>query len=169
MKTKLLPAVSAFLKRSPIPHFIGGRDHFGPGKTAHPVINPVDGAVLTEVAFGGEAEIGLAVSAAQAAFPAWAALPAVERSILLHRLADRMEKESAVLAQIESLDVGKAITATEGFDIPFGIACIRYFADLATQAQWDTPLAIKTWMRASIARPTACAASFFRGIFPSTS
>jgi aldehyde dehydrogenase (NAD+) len=143
MTTKLLPAVSTFLNRSPLPHFIGGREHAGADGATHPVINPVDGGVLTRVSFGGEAEIGLAVAAAREAFPAWAARPAVERSILLHRLADRMEKESSVLAQIESLDVGKAISATEGFDIPFGIACLRYFADLATQAQWDTPLAIK--------------------------
>ena len=143
MKTNPLPAVSAFLDRSPLPHFIGGGDHPGTSKTIRPVINPVDATVLTEVLFGGKAEVDLAVSAAHQAFPAWAALPAVERSILLHRLADRMEKEASVLAQIESLDVGKAISATESFDLPFGIAGIRYFADLATQARYDTPLAIK--------------------------
>ncbi|MCE0483971.1 MAG: aldehyde dehydrogenase family protein [Methylacidiphilales bacterium] len=141
MKTPFLPAVAEFLKASPLPHFINGRRH--PGGATRAVINPVDGSVLAEVAYGSETEVNQAVTAAQNAFPAWAARPAVERSILLHRLAERMEKEAAVLAQIESLDVGKAITATEGFDIPFGIACIRYFADLATQAQYDMPLAIK--------------------------
>lgn len=141
MKTALLSSVSEFLKASPLPHFIGGREQ-GSG-LIYPVINPADGTILAEAFLGGEGEVGLAVTSAQKAFPAWAALPAVERSIFLHRLADRMEKEAATLAQIESLDVGKAITATESFDIPFGIGCIRYFADLAIQAQYTTPLAVK--------------------------
>jgi acyl-CoA reductase-like NAD-dependent aldehyde dehydrogenase len=141
MKTPLLPPVSAFLKASPIPHFIAGRNHAG--GVPWPVLDPVDGSSLTEVLLGGADEMNLAVAAAQEAFPAWAALSMIDRSALLHRLADRMEKEAAVLAQIESVDVGKAITATEGFDIPFGIECLRYFADLAVHARSDTPLAIK--------------------------
>jgi len=141
MKTQPLPSVAAFLKASPIPHFIAGRNQAG-GRP-WPVLDPVDGSCLTEVLLGGAEEVNLAVAAAQEAVRGWAALSMVERSVLLHRLADRMEKEASVLAQIESLDVGKAITATEGFDIPFGIECIRYFADLAKHARIDTPLAVK--------------------------
>lgn len=149
MKAPLHPSVSSYLERSPTLHFIDGQDH--PGGTFRQVINPSDGSVLTEVACGGEAEIGLAVASAHKAFASWSARPAVERSILLHRLADRIEKEAAALAQIESLDVGKAITATKSFDIPSGIECIRYFADLAVNLQTDTPLAIKN-MEARIHR-----------------
>lgn len=43
---------------------------------------------------------------------------------------------------MESLDVGKAITATEGFDIPFGVACLRYFADLLQNLALDVPHAL---------------------------
>lgn len=141
MKTTLHPSVSAYLSQSPIPHFIDGLDH--PGGLSRPVVNPSDGSILTEVACGGEEEVNLAVASAHQAFASWAERPAVERAILLHRLADRIEKEASVLAQIESLDVGKAITATESFDIPFGIECIRYFADLAVNLRTGTPLAIK--------------------------
>ena len=107
------------------------------------VVNPSDGSLLAEVALGGAAEINLAVAAAEKAFLAWAALRPNERAVLLHRFADALEKHSAELAQLESLDVGKAIAAAEGFDVPFGIQCLRYFADLSTTAQYSMPLAIK--------------------------
>ena len=107
------------------------------------VVNPSDGSLLAEVALGGAAEINLAVAAAEKAFLAWAALRPNERAVLLHRFADALEKHSAELAQLESLDVGKAIAAAEGFDVPFGIQCLRYFADLSTTAQYSVPLAIK--------------------------
>ena len=62
---------------------------------------------------------------------------------MLHRLADSLEKHAADLAQLESLDVGKAIVNSEGFDIPFGVEGTRYFADLAVRALYDIPLGIK--------------------------
>ena len=61
----------------------------------------------------------------------------------LHRLADRMEKEASTLAQIESLDVGKVIAATEWFDILFGIECVRYFADMATRIRVRSPMKLE--------------------------
>ena len=134
--------VADFVKQSPLPHFIGGKWQASEDK-AEPVYDPSDGSVLTQASIGGEREVDQAVRAAHAAFGPWSAMSPAERSVLLHRLADRMEKEATTLAGIESLDVGKAITATEGFDIPFGIECIRYFADMATRTQYSLPLAIK--------------------------
>lgn len=139
MKTELHPNVSDFIAKS-VPHYIGGQPRLtATGK----VLNPSDGSVLAEVALGGAAEIELAVTSAEKAFPAWAALRPNERAVLLQRFADALEKHSAELAQLESLDVGKAIAAAEGFDVPFGIQCLRYYADLSTTAQYSVPLAIK--------------------------
>ncbi len=151
MKTELNPLITQFLKSAPLRHFIGGDWHAGMGNAVENVSDPSEGAVITQVASGGEAEVDAAVRAAHAAFCEWAARPSIERSILLHRLADLMEKEAGNLAQIESLDVGKAISLSESFDIPFGISCVRYFADLALQASLDTPLALKN-MEARIHR-----------------
>ncbi len=141
MLTPIAPNVSQFLAR-PLRHHIGGRPDAGHGGFA-PVLNPSDASVLAEVALGGAAEIDAAVSAAGRAFPAWAALRPNERAVRLHRFADALEQHAADLAQIESLDVGKAITAAEGFDVPFGIQCLRYFADLAVQAPASVSLAIR--------------------------
>ena len=128
-----------WLAGGPLGHVIGGRTRV-PGGAPAPVINPADGATLCQVAMGGNAEITAATTTAHDAFPAWAATPVAERAALLHRLADAMEADAAVLAELETLDVGKAIATSEGFDVPFGIACIRYFADLILKTPADTPL-----------------------------
>jgi acyl-CoA reductase-like NAD-dependent aldehyde dehydrogenase len=143
MTDSILPAVREFLAQKPIPHFINGA--FVPSKNgaSEEVLNPSDGEVLATVAFGGAPEVEAAAQAAHKAFPAWSAMSPNERAVILHRLADRMAKDTAVLAQIESLDVGKAILAAEAFDIPFGTEGLRYFADLSTHAQYTLPLAIK--------------------------
>jgi aldehyde dehydrogenase (NAD+) len=143
MNDKTLPAVREFLAQKPIPHFINGVFVPSANGATESVLNPSDGEVLASVAFGDGADVDTAVQAAHRAFPAWAATPHNERAIILHRLADRMTKDTAVLAQIESLDVGKAITAAESFDIPFGTEGLRYFADLSIQARYSLPLAIK--------------------------
>jgi aldehyde dehydrogenase (NAD+) len=57
-------------------------------------LNPADGSVWAEVADGGLAEARAAIEAAHAAFPAWAAMKFTERSGLMHRIADVIEKRT---------------------------------------------------------------------------
>ncbi|NDC00627.1 MAG: aldehyde dehydrogenase, partial [Verrucomicrobia bacterium] len=140
MNATLLPRVRTFLGQNPIPHWIGGKGHAVGSR--FPVIDPATGEPLAETSFGGGPEIELAVEAAAAAFPAWAAMEPGARGACLQRWADRMQEQAAELAQLESLDVGKAITAAEAFDIPFGLEGLRYFATLAGQSSYETPLAL---------------------------
>ena len=140
MNLQLLPRVRTFLGQNPIPHWIGGKGHAAGSRI--PVIDPSTGQPLADTSFGGGPEINLAVEEAAAAFPSWAALDPGARGALLQRWADRMQEQAAELAQLESLDVGKAITAAEGFDIPFGLEGLRYFATLAGQSSYETPLAL---------------------------
>ncbi len=142
MNVQFTQTVTGFL-RTPVQHFIGGRWKSDANGATAQVLNPSDGSPLATVAMGGAAEIDEAVAAAGKAFPAWSALSPNERAARLHRFAEHLEKHSADLALLESLDVGKAITAAEGFDVPFGIECLRYFATLSTHAHYDVPLAIK--------------------------
>jgi len=143
MNDPILPAARDFLAQNPIPHCINGAPKLSSDGGTREILNPADGSVIATVSFGGTAEIQEAVAAASKAFPAWSAMSPSERAVILHRWADRMEKESAVLSQIETLDVGKTITAAEGFDIPFGIEGLRYFANFSVYAQYETPLALK--------------------------
>lgn len=143
MLDPILPTVKEFLTQQPIAHFINGVFTPSANGETHIVINPADGQPLATVSLGGSPEIESAASAAYKAFPTWAVMPPNERAAILHRLADLIERESPALAQIESLDVGKAITAAEAFDIPFGNEGLRYFADLSIHAQYRLPLALR--------------------------
>jgi aldehyde dehydrogenase (NAD+) len=124
-------------------NFIAGRWRKVEGGRTYPVIDPSTRAILTNIPLSNAADVDAAVAGAHQAFPLWAAKTPAERSVLLHRLADAIEKKQKELAQIEALDVGKAVVNAEAFDIPFGVACIRYFADLAVHAQYGAPLAVR--------------------------
>src|SRR5690606_12529385 len=75
-----------------------------------------------------------ALDAAWAAAPSWNATSAAERSLVLLRIADRMEQNLDKLALAESWDNGKAIRETLNADIPLAIDHFRYFAG-ASRAQ----------------------------------
>ena len=60
----------------------------------------------------GEADIDLAVDAAQRAFPGWSRMPAADRGRILLRLADLIEAKADELARLESLDTGHPMRDT---------------------------------------------------------
>lgn len=159
---KILPEVSAFFAQPLHGNYFGGRSHPAISGETMAVMNPSDGAVLATVAHGGTGDVDSAIKAAHSAFPGWAALPSRERAVFLQRLGDAIERHGEALAQIESLDVGKAIAAARAFDIPFGGNCTRYYAELASQAPLRVPLALPN-MEAHIHRTPYGACSF---IFP---
>ena len=115
MAEKLNSNVSDFIK-TPLQHYIGGKWMPSGDGAVDNVINPSDGTVICQVAMASANEVDAAVNAAREAFPAWAGTPANQRGVLLHRLADSIEKHARDLAQLESLDVGKAIVNSEAFD-----------------------------------------------------
>ena len=108
-----------------------------------PVVDPCTTECIATVAKSGAEELNCAVEAAHKAFPGWSKLSVKERGNYLHKIADALEAHFDTIAEIETLDVGKTITNTKGFDIPFGVECIRYFADLAVKLPNDTELNIK--------------------------
>ena len=167
MNIQLTEKVAEFLK-SPIHHFIGGRWRPSADGATAKVLNPSDGSVLATVAMGGAAEMDEAVAAAGKAFPTWSALSPNERAAKLHRFAEHLEKHAADLAWLESLDVGKAITAAEAFDVPFGIEGVRYFANLSTHALYDIPRAIKNIEARTHRAPYGVCGFIFPWNFPFT-
>jgi aminomuconate-semialdehyde/2-hydroxymuconate-6-semialdehyde dehydrogenase len=92
------------------------------------VHEPATGRVYARVAHSDAADVNAAVAAANAAFPAWAATPAAERSRLLFRLADLIDANLDRLAAAESRDSGKPLTLARTMDIPRCATNFRYFA-----------------------------------------
>jgi len=75
---------------------------------------PATGDVLAKVALGGAADVDRAVEAARAALDgAWGRTPPSERSRLLHALADAIQENRKELAELESRNVGKAISSVK--------------------------------------------------------
>jgi aminomuconate-semialdehyde/2-hydroxymuconate-6-semialdehyde dehydrogenase len=91
-------------------------------------INPATAEVIAQIPDSDELDVDDAVRAAKAAFPAWSRTPAAERSNLLLKLADLIEKNLEELANLESIDNGKTLSLAKRLDIPRAVANFRFFA-----------------------------------------
>lgn len=94
------------------------------------VLSPVDGKLMSKAAHSAKLDIEMAVNAAEEAFKSFSQTSATERSIMLNKIADRMEANLAHLAAVETLDNGKAIRETMAADMPLAIDHFRYFASV---------------------------------------
>jgi acyl-CoA reductase-like NAD-dependent aldehyde dehydrogenase len=74
---------------------------------------PASGEMLASAAMAGEADVDRAVEAARGAQEGWGRTPGTERSRLLHALADAMVANRKELAELESRNVGKAISSVK--------------------------------------------------------
>ena len=101
-------------------------------------VDPSTQAVLAEVARGGAGEVGAAVAAAQAAFPAWAARPAGERAALMHKLGDLITTHVPELAATETRDCGQVISQTQKQLVPRAADNFHYFAEMCTRVDGHT-------------------------------
>lgn len=104
------------------------------------VYNPATGKVITTVPAGEKADIDSAVAAARQAFDdsAWSRMKPGERELLLWRLADLMEENAELLAEIESIDNGKSKAIAQGVDIRLAVDFLRYMAGWATKIEGQT-------------------------------
>ncbi|MCP3030983.1 aldehyde dehydrogenase family protein [Halobacillus sp. A1] len=112
-------------------------DNFIDGKWTAPVkgqyfdnVSPVTGKNFCQVARSTEEDIELAVEAAHAAKDAWGKTSATERSLILNRIADRIEENLEQLAVAETWENGKAVRETLNADIPLAVDHFRYFASV---------------------------------------
>ncbi len=97
------------------------------------VFEPANGKAFAQCPAGGVDDVDAAVQAAQAAFPAWSALPGSERARWMNRLADALEARIEDFAQAESRDGGKPIALARNVEIPRAISNLRFFAAAAMQ------------------------------------
>lgn len=123
---------------------IAGRDmglperygHFIGGEFVEPISgkyfdnpSPLDGLPFIQAAHGTKADVDRAVVAANAAFTSkWSKTSATERSNILLKIADIIEKNTERLAKIETLDNGKAVRESMSTDLPLTADHFRYFA-----------------------------------------
>ncbi|PWC12303.1 aldehyde dehydrogenase [Brenneria roseae subsp. americana] len=109
-------------------NFIGGAWVPPDGGQYFVNLTPITGQPLCEVASSTSRDVDYALDAAHKAKVEWGAMSVQERSLILNRIADRMEQNLDLLANVESWDNGKPIRETSGADVPLAIDHFRYFA-----------------------------------------
>ena len=116
--------------------YVNGAWLDAPGGATLPVHNPATGATLGTVpAFDGAAT-EKAVAAAHAAFPAWSAKTAKERSIVLRRWHDLILLNAADLAKLMTAEQGKPLAESKG-EIAYAASFVEWFAEEAKRVYGD--------------------------------
>src|SRR5437764_3674231 len=112
------------------------------GSRKFDTINPATGEVLTQIVEAAPDDVDRTVKAARHAFEdragPWHKMSASERGRLLWRLADLVEQNIDELAELETLDNGKAIWQSKYVDMPMVVGVLRYYAGLATKIHGET-------------------------------
>jgi succinate-semialdehyde dehydrogenase/glutarate-semialdehyde dehydrogenase len=101
------------------------------------VNNPADGTQLGSVPKMGMAETRRAIEAANAAFPAWRARTARERSVILRRWFELMMANQEDLAQLMTAEQGKPLAESRG-EIAYAASFIEWFAEEGKRIYGDT-------------------------------
>ncbi|HEX2193947.1 MAG TPA: gamma-aminobutyraldehyde dehydrogenase [Candidatus Limnocylindria bacterium] len=110
--------------------FINGDLSDAAGGETTDVVNPASEEVIAQVPRGDESDVDRAVEAAREAFEAWSLTTPAERSTMLHKLADAIERDAETLSSLEQQNVGKP-KGTADFDVEFTIDNVRFFAGAA--------------------------------------
>ncbi|KAK1297239.1 hypothetical protein QJS10_CPB15g00911 [Acorus calamus] len=98
-----------------------------------PTLDPRTGDIIAHVAEGDEEDVGLAVTAARKAFDEgpWTRMTAYERSMVLYRFADLIEKHNDEIAALETWDNGKPYEQSASAEVPMLARLMRYYAGWA--------------------------------------
>jgi succinate-semialdehyde dehydrogenase / glutarate-semialdehyde dehydrogenase len=116
----------------PTDSLIGPRWHDAADRPRMDVINPATGEVLTSVANAGLPEASYAVEAAQAAARDWARTATRTRSELLSRCFEKIVSNAEWLAQLISLENGKALTDARS-EVLYAAEFFRWYAQEAVR------------------------------------
>ncbi|RJF96585.1 NAD-dependent succinate-semialdehyde dehydrogenase [Noviherbaspirillum cavernae] len=100
------------------------------------VTDPATGETIASVPYCGESETQRAIAAAQAAFPAWAARPAVERSRILRRWFELLMENQDDLARLMTAEQGKPLAEAKG-EIAYAASYLEWFAEEGKRAYGD--------------------------------
>lgn len=159
---------AAFLKSGPFRNFMGGRWVEALGGGTLVTRDPGSGKELAVVASSEAEDVDAAVRLAREAFEksGWATMPSNDRAVILHRLADLVDRDVDILSEIESLDVGKPFSQARAFDIPNVAQTLRYYADLSVHTRRAEPIAVSGYDARTVRIPYGVCAFVIPWNFP---
>ncbi|WP_413791006.1 MULTISPECIES: CoA-acylating methylmalonate-semialdehyde dehydrogenase [unclassified Pseudomonas] len=105
-------------------HLING-ERLDVGQRFQDVFNPATGQVTKRVALASKVTVEQAISAAQAAFPAWRNTPPIKRARVMFRFKELLEQNSAKICQLIGEEHGKISHDAMG-ELQRGIENVEY-------------------------------------------
>lgn len=142
----LRPQTREFLDR-PCRMLIGGEWTASDQGQTMALLNPATATHLIDVPKGTPADIDRAVQHARQAFDdsSWSRMRPRERQNLLLKLADLLERDADILAELECLNNGKSAQMARAVDIQLCIDFFRYMAGWATKIHGTTVTPSMAW------------------------
>jgi aldehyde dehydrogenase len=130
-----MEVMEAPVRTLPRPEFKAQYENYIGGEWVAPVAgeyfvnkSPVDDSTIARIPRSKAADIELALDAAHKAFVTFSKTSATERSMMLLKIADRIEANLEFLARVETVENGKAVRETMAADLPLVVDHFRYFA-----------------------------------------
>src|SRR5690606_28952814 len=120
--------------------WIGGQWREGSAEGRLDVVDPSTGAVISSVANASVEDALAGVAAAHDAAPGWAATPPRKRSDILRRCFELMIERKQMLAELISLENGKALPDAEG-EVAYAAEFFRWFSEEAVRLNGEISVA----------------------------
>jgi malonate-semialdehyde dehydrogenase (acetylating)/methylmalonate-semialdehyde dehydrogenase len=105
-------------------HYIDGKAHPGDGRTQD-VFNPATGQAVRQVALASRETVEAAITAAQAAFPAWRNTPPLKRARIMFRFKELLEQNQDKVAALITEEHGKVLHDALG-EFQRGVEVVEY-------------------------------------------
>ena len=113
-----------------IPHWINGQDagledKALTGTRSSPVFNPATGEQTGSLLLASKADVETAISAAEKAFPAWAATPPLVRARVMFKFKELIEQHADELAALITAEHGKVLSDAKG-ELTRGLEVVEF-------------------------------------------
>src|SRR6202453_4337646 len=130
-------------------------------------LNPATEEVIATIAEGNEADVNRAVAAARRAFEGpWRTMRAAERGNLLLKWADLLKIHADEIAELESIDAGKPISAVLRQDLPAAIDTLTYYAGWADKISGEVVSTRDDALTYTVREPVGVVAAIVPWNFP---
>jgi succinate-semialdehyde dehydrogenase/glutarate-semialdehyde dehydrogenase len=132
------------------------------------VINPATEEVITDVAYGGRAEVRRAIEAAHKAMPAWMKLTAWDRAKVLKKTADLMRERVDAIARTLTTEQGKPLAESKA-EILHSADTFEWFAEEGKRAYGQViPNSVPGKRHVTLKHPVGVVAAISPWNFPIT-
>ena len=157
-----------FLKASPKKLLIGGKWVAAKSGKTFETLNPATEEVLALVAEGDKADVDEAVKAARKAFEEgkWSKIGPHQRARYLFKIADLIDQHADELAELETLDNGKAKTQALAIDVAGAAETFRYYGGWCTKLYGETNPSDPTMFNYTLREPVGVCGQIIPWNFP---